>query len=420
MNNKIPLLSVSFILMVSSIFISLDVFSQNNPPVIVNDTIYMDFGETRIISPLNNDYDIDGDQFLPWYASFKAGTVELIGSNFEVKISNTNRSIFDSIRYALIDEHGATSKRGYIYVNIAPGKILDTLNVNNISASFKAGGTDFSNSSSSELGFFALKDSNTSIIYFSELWMGGHIDQNILHSSSRLYYDVDDYMYGPISNTKGDRDAHDVKFNRVWKVSKYQIEKHKFNYSKPSYQMPEVIENWPAHGDINIGQAANLAPYVDFNTDGIYNPEYGDYPEIRGHQCILIIMNDNISRHGYNDKPLKVDILQMAYAYNCPEDTALNNTIFMHYDIYNRSQNTYKDFIIGNLYDFCIGTYWNDYVGCDTLRNFFYVYSEDNNNFNYGEYPPTQGVKFLNQTLSSFNVLYKFLNSHIGEKTKYK
>lgn len=397
MHKNRSLHSVSIIIMISSIFITLNLFSQNNAPVIVNDTIFMDFGETRTISPLNNDYDIDGDQFLPHYAySFSAGTVELYGSNFEVKISNTNRLLRDSIRYTLIDQHGAISKKGYIYVNIAPGKILDTLNINNVSASFKAGGTNFYGGSypNFENGFIVPKGSSFSPIFASELWMGGHIDQNILHSSSRYYYDVDDYMYGPISNTKGDRDAHDVKFNRVWKVSKYQIEKHIFHYSNPLYIMPEVIKNWPAHGDISIGQAANLAPFIDFNGDGIYNPEYGDYPEIKGQQCVLIIMNDNISRHGFNDKALKVDILQMAYAYNCPEDTALNNTIFMHYDIINRSQNTYKDFIIGNFYFYWIGSPEDDYRGCDTLRNIFFIYNKNNSDVDYGIIRKTKNAKF--------------------------
>ncbi len=414
-NNKSKML---VILIISSVFISLNLFSQNSAPVVVNDTIYMDFGETRTISPLNNDYDIDGDQFLPRYASFSAGTVELYGSNLEVKISNTNRLLFDSIKYTLIDQHGAISEPGYIYVNIAPGKILDTLNINNVSASFKAGGTDFYNSYTNyqyENGFVVPIGNNLQTIFASELWMGGHTDQNILHSSSRYYYDVDDYMYGPISDAKGDRDAHDVKFNRVWKVSKYQIEKHIFHYSNPLYIMPEVIKNWPAHGDISKGQAYNLAPFVDFNGDGKYNPEYGDYPEIRGHQCVLVIMNDNVIRNGFNDKALTVDVLQMSYAYNCSEDTALNNTIFMHYDIFNRSQNTYKDFIIGNFYDYKLGNPSDDYRGCDTLRNIFYVYNKSNSDYDYGDYPPALGVKILNQSLSSYNMFYKKPGHNFGE-----
>lgn len=37
-----------------------------------------------------------------------------------------------------------------------------------------------------------------------------------------------------------------AKYNRVWKVSKSEIEYHKNNYYKTDYNMPEAILNWPA------------------------------------------------------------------------------------------------------------------------------------------------------------------------------
>ncbi len=91
----------------------------------------------------------------------------------------------------------------------------------------------------------------------------------------------------------------------------------------------------------------------------------------------------------------------MAYAYNCPSDSAINNTIFVDYTIYNRSNLTYDSTYIGMWTDFDIGGYVDDYVGCDVARSTFYGYNGDDVDENifggigYGIHPPAQGVTFL-------------------------
>ena len=48
----------------------------------------------------------------------------------------------------------------------------------------------------------------------------------------------------------------------------------------------------------------------------------------------------------------------MAYAFNEPADSALNNTIFLHYQIINRSTDTYDSVYIGFFDDIDIGLAW--------------------------------------------------------------
>ena len=43
-----------------------------------------------------------------------------------------------------------------------------------------------------------------------------------------------------------------------------------------------MILNWPASGNGNYSRS--LAPFVDYNHDGIYNAIDGDYPKIDGAQ----------------------------------------------------------------------------------------------------------------------------------------
>ncbi|MBK7183400.1 MAG: hypothetical protein IPH89_10910 [Bacteroidetes bacterium] len=45
-----------------------------------------------------------------------------------------------------------------------------------------------------------------------------------------------------------------------------------------SYNVDPTILSWPAHGTGNFSR--NLAPFVDVNADGNYNPlTGGDYPK---------------------------------------------------------------------------------------------------------------------------------------------
>ena len=45
-------------------------------------------------------------------------------------------------------------------------------------------------------------------------------------------------------------------------------------------------------GDTSLGQAPYLAPFVDVDYDGLYNPALGDYPDVMGDQAIFFIFND--------------------------------------------------------------------------------------------------------------------------------
>jgi hypothetical protein len=88
-------------------------------------------------------------------------------------------------------------------------------------------------------------------------------------------------------------------------------------------------------------------------------------------------------------------------------DTFLNNTVFMHFDIYNRSTYNYHNLFIGTFADFEIGYADDDYVGCDTIRNMCYGYNGiiidgTGQDCHYGANPPIQGLVSLNNPMSGF------------------
>jgi len=400
-------------LYVISAFLLLNLYSnlqaQNQAPVAVNDTITVNSGGSYTFSPWANDYDPDGDPFLIVSANFlhaKGRVVKVSYSTIDIQMNYS--SGIDTITYLLKDNHNNTSNVGYIFVNINSNHTTDTLNINNVSAPFLAFGNafwDFSNSSHFEVP----KGSGKTTIFTCAPWIGAMDQSNNLHLAAEFYRSKGmDYFYGPVCDTNTFLQYSDSLWNRVWKVSRAEIIYHKNNYWKSNYVMPEAIANWPAKGDTLLGQHQAMAPYIDVNNDGKYIPSDGDYPNIKGDQSIFIIFNDNKKNHSESlGLPLGVEFHEMAYAFDCPKDTDLSNTIFIHYDIYNRSNNNYHDVYLGLFTDFDIGYSQDDFVGCDSSRNLFYAYNGlgiDGNGYttHYGANPPAQGVIFLNENMSSF------------------
>lgn len=165
----------------------------------------------------------------------------------------------------------------------------------------------------------------------------------------------------------------------------------------------EDILTWPAQGTGNYTR--NMAPFVDVNNNGIYDPLVGgDYPQIKGDQMLYWIFNDNFYNH--NDttaSPLKVEIHASAYAFICPlannADSAINYTTFYNYKVINRSSLTYNNSFIGNFLDFDIGNPYDDAIGCNPLYNISYSYNYDEydeTDIGYGVNPPLVGNTILN------------------------
>ena len=59
------------------------------------------------------------------------------------------------------------------------------------------------------------------------------------------------------------------------------------------------------------------------------------------------MINDDVGHANTNGMRMKAEVHAMAYAFDNPEDETLDNTIFIHYDIYNRSERNYHDVYVG-------------------------------------------------------------------------
>ncbi len=276
----------------------------------------------------------------------------------------------------------------------------DTLNVNNWAVRINANNSNFWDMQTSAAAEIP-QGSGVSSIFSGNFWIGGLDDNNDLHvSADRYYANGGCFTPGPFANTYDS--LFYVKYNRVWKINKPEIEYHINHWNDLGYTMPEAIENWPGNGNMANGEAPVLAPYVDANGNSIYDPQNGDYPYILGDQAIYYILNDNNCQDTAL-VPMGLEIHVMFYAI---QDTGvINNTFFVHYDVINKSPNSYHDVYFGLNTDIDIGYDWDDYIGCDSTQNLYFGYNgdEDDDGANgYGTYPPALGVLFLSHPMYSF------------------
>lgn len=383
-----------------------------NIPVAVNDTFYVDYSDSAKTMTYNrgsiiyNDSDIDGNTLIIdtiFYNGVNTVTIQNHPSGWlkVYKIIYTTSPGYsgkDSITYYLTDNGSPTgfdTSTIYIYVKRQPYEYLD---LNNISAIIHKN-VLFQSNSGDVAGFNVPKSTNIGTIYASNLWVAGYdVNADIRVSGSTYNQNNGRGNAGPIMDS-ANYSYYSYQWDRVWKVSEIDIQNHIAGISTT-----EAITNWPAHGDTSLGQALNLAPFIDTDGDGIYNPLLGDYPKIKGQQTIYFIQNDKRDTIEPNILRIGVEIHGMAYSFNCPEDSALNNTVFVNYKVYNHSASPLFNTYIGLWSDIDIGNPNDDYFASDVARSSFYGYNMDNFDElaptgyvspNYGTHPPVQSVTYL-------------------------
>jgi hypothetical protein len=212
-------------------------------------------------------------------------------------------------------------------------------------------------------------------IYQHALWVGGLYEDTLHFAGIRYRQDGQDFGMGPLKTVDATTDFFTaVKHHHVWNLTRAEIEQFIANHGNSGYQIPADILTWPAHGD--PGYAESLAPFVDVNNDGRYNPADGDYPDIKGDQCLFFIFNDRFNAHTETQsESIGLEVHGMVYGFDAPDDEALNNTVFMHYKFINRSGNDYDSTYIGLWTDWDLGYMNDDYVGCDVQHNACYAYN---------------------------------------------
>jgi hypothetical protein len=253
------------------------------------------------------------------------------------------------------------------------------------------------------------KGSGKNSVFASGFWIGGLDSIDNLHIGAQTYRQSgNDFWPGPLDTVSATIDpATLAQYDSLWKINRSEIDEFRTqfdagNVTSGSYPVPGIILNWPAHGSGNYSR--RLAPFIDHNADGVYNPMDGDYPDIKGDQMIWWVMNDHAqNNHLETDGiPLGLEVHASAYAYNClnipDSNEAVNYTTFYSFDFINRSDTDYHDVYVGMYVDVDLGNYLDDYVACNVENDFGMVYNGDNIDegvAGYGVNPPMQNMAVL-------------------------
>ncbi len=253
-------------------------------------------------------------------------------------------------------------------------------------------------------------------LFASGLWLGGTTAGNNLHLAAVTYRTGtgSDYFTGPLDTINGTTDSITaINYNQIWTMTSSEVEAFRTDWNNGgTLSVSPAILNWPAQGSGNFTH--NLAPFVDLDGNGVYNPATGgDYPLIRGDVMVYWIFNDYLAPHRQTGgTPLQVEVHASAYGFNCPtvNDSLkiMNFTTFYHYDIINRSNNTYSNFKMGVFMDPDLGNGKDDKIGCLPEQNFGFCYNGDDMDSTgqgntYGAHPPILSTVILDGPLATPN-----------------
>lgn len=247
-----------------------------------------------------------------------------------------------------------------------------------------------------------------STVFTAGLWLGGEDQSRQLYVAAETYRQGSPpdrgFFAGPMATgfaTPGD----DPDYNYAWKVTRAEINTHRASYTQPGYQLPASLRTWPARRFGYTGISA-LAPFVDTNADGYYDPQDGDYPDVPGDQAIFTISNDAAGVKEPFSPAMGMEVQTLVYAFNSGAcSSALDETVFVRYKITNHSSRSYRNMYAGHWVDFDLGYSNDDYVGVDSAQAMGYAYNGDLNDegtTGYGLTPPAQGVMALNMPLYGF------------------
>lgn len=280
-----------------------------------------------------------------------------------------------------------------------PANAAIDLDINNVRARLMTGGDMWWNNGSGNASYEIPKGSGRHSQFAASCWIGGYDKQGQLKVAAQTYrQDGNDYWPGALDDQG--KISSDVcsAWDKFWKVDRSTINKFKQAYklgADTKASEYDVINTWPAVGNTNVqgngGKIAlnpnnTYAPFIDVNGDGKYQPEEGEYPDIRGDQYIWWVFNDagNVKQQSLT-AAMGIEVQTSGFAYATQD--FLNNASFYNYRVINRGALTIDSTYIAVWDDADLGYYLDDFIGCDTSRGLGILYNGTNDDGGSGGHP---------------------------------
>lgn len=332
---------------------------------------------------------------------------------------------------------GQSNKVGNRAAACTPSAHRANLQFNNVRALIETGGNMWQNRDNPGGPAYEVPktpdNTGPKAIFAGSLWMGGTSPDNQLKLAAVRFRQVgNDYWPGPLTTDGAATIDGQVcqEYDNTWGALRVDAELHQAYYlcqddpdcdvaaEFPNYTIPDYFFDWPAHGDVSLGQDFNLAPFTDYDLSGFYDPTDGDYPGFdlngvidcaaKGREDAIPLFGDSTIWWVFNDKgnahtesggqPIGMEIRAQAFAFATNDQ--VNNMTFYNYTLINQGTQTLLNTYFGQWVDSDLGNFQDDFVGCDVRRGLGYSYNGDNNdestqNPGYGVQPPAVGVDFF-------------------------
>ncbi|MGB6120948.1 MAG: T9SS type A sorting domain-containing protein [Bacteroidota bacterium] len=259
----------------------------------------------------------------------------------------------------------------------------DFLDINRINCTIASDGPYADSRRTSAAGFEWPKRSGKTALFTAGIWIVGiHRPTDSLRTANMDY--STEYQPGPLLETFNTTTNNDAGPRGRAGDPRYRL----YKILRGDTLSPDYLE-WP----VDLG-----APCEDLNENGLWDPGI-DRPKFYGDQQIWCVINDvNVGLHlrlGATP-PMGLEIRILYYAF--ARTDVLGNTMFMRWEIINKSDAAYDSVFFSMWSDPDMGDANDDLPGCDTTLNLGYVYNGDNDDgtaAGYGARPPALGFVYL-------------------------
>ncbi|MDR0363791.1 MAG: hypothetical protein LBH92_02040 [Bacteroidales bacterium] len=329
-----------------------------------------------------------------------------------------------------------------------PGAGFEMLEVNNVRSRINTSGDMWQNFAVGLAQYFIPANTTKTSLFAGALWIGGmDVNGQLKLAAQRFRQDGIDYWPGPLDiNMASITEDVCAEWDRMFRISKAEVQEF-ISYTNsdnkdedfPDYVRPQAIDEWPAHGKPELGQALYLAPFFDVDGNSIYDPEAGDYPYydfdnvlcplnyvdsigwhpaptmgtlngteqggllsdqvLKGDETLWWVFNDKGAPHTESKgQAIGLEIRAQSFAFATNDE--INNMTFFSYEIINRSTFILTETYFAPWTDPDLGYARDDYIGCDVERGMGYCYNGTNVDGTgqpeaYGENPPAVGIDFF-------------------------
>jgi hypothetical protein len=337
--------------------------------------------------------------------------------------------------------NSATPKNTGFRANCTESRAETDLDINNVRARLRAGGDMWWDGQQARYIVPnvdpASGELEVSSLFAGGIWVGAYDEgDNLILAAQTYRTNGNDYWTGPLDEQTGTVNKNEcARWDQHFTVYGQDIDNLREDFLDPlspgvNNTPSKGLLGWPAKGNVHflaihgfdiLSYDQDLAPFVDENEDGVYNPWDGDHPviEVAGcdqtdynkpvyaDQMTWWVYNDNGNLHtqtGGNAMNMEVQVL--AFGYSTTD--AVNNMTFYRYKLLNRNALKLKHTYFSLWTDPDLGCPEDDYIGCDTATGMGYIYNANSVDkdpcgitASYGSKVPALGVDYFKGPLDS-------------------